>query len=151
MKPEAAKFDAYYNLDNGTGKILGIYTQGNLGAAGIFAQWMKPLADLGVATVSNQNSGSSDQVAFGRAGLLGFSFIQDARDYMSRTHHTNLDTYEHLSEPDLKQAAVVEAIFLYNTAMRDGMLPRPDMPVNGHDRPLEGLYPGEGAKAESPK
>jgi carboxypeptidase Q len=151
MKPEAAKFDAYYNLDNGTGKILGIYTQGNLGAAGIFSQWMKPLADLGVATVSNQSSGSSDQVAFGRAGLLGFSFIQDARDYMSRTHHTNLDTYEHLSEPDLKQAAVVEAIFLYNTAMRDGMLPRPDMPVNGHDRPLEGLYPGEGAKAESPK
>ncbi|MBV9154698.1 MAG: peptidase M28, partial [Acidobacteriaceae bacterium] len=89
--------------------------------------------------------------AFGRAGLLGFSFIQDERDYMSRTHHTNLDTYEHLSEPDLKQAAVVEAIFLYNTAMRDGMLPRPDLPLNGHDRPLEGLYPGEGPKAQSPK
>ncbi|MBV9295807.1 MAG: M20/M25/M40 family metallo-hydrolase [Acidobacteriaceae bacterium] len=151
MKPEAEKFDAYYNLDNGTGKILGIYTQGNLGAAEIFSQWMKPLADLGAATVSNQTSGSSDQVAFGRAGLLGFSFIQDERDYMSRTHHTNLDTYEHLSEPDLKQAAVVEAIFLYNTAMRDGMLPRPDLPLNGHDRPLEGLYPGEGPKAQSPK
>ncbi len=151
MKPEAAKFDAYYNLDNGTGKILGIYTQGNLGAAEIFQQWMKPLADLGAATVSNQSSGSSDQAAFGRAGLLGFSFIQDGRDYMSRTHHTNLDTYEHLSEPDLKQAAVVEAIFLYNTAMRDGMLPRPNMPVSGPDRPLEGLYPGEGAKEESPK
>ncbi len=151
MKPEAAKLDAYYNLDNGTGKILGIYTHGNLGAAEIFSQWLKPLADLGVATVSNQSSGSSDQVAFGRAGLLGFSFIQDERDYMSRTHHANLDTYEHLSEPDLKQAAVVEAIFLYNTAMRDSMLPKPDLPVNGHDRPLEGLYSGEGAKTESPK
>jgi carboxypeptidase Q len=151
IKSEAAKLDAYYNLDNGTGKILGIYTHGNLGAAAIFTQWLKPLADLGVATVSNQSSGSSDQVAFGRAGLLGFSFIQDERDYMSRTHHTNLDTYEHLSEPDLKQAATVEAIFLYNTAMRDDMLPRPDMPLNRHDRPLQGLYPGESAKAEPPK
>ncbi len=129
MKPEAAKLDAYYNLDNGTGKILGIYTQANLGAAEIFSRWIKPLADLGISTVSNQTSGSSDQVAFERAGLLGFSFIQDERDYMSRTHHTNLDTYEHLSEPDLKQAAVVEAIFLFNTANRDAMLPRPEMPV----------------------
>ncbi len=151
MKPEAAKLDAYYNLDNGTGKILGIYTQGNLGAAEIFSRWMKPLADLGMATVSNQTSGSSDQVAFGRAGLLGFSFIQDERDYMSRTHHSNLDTYEHLSEPDLKQAAVVEAIFLYNTGMRDAMLPRPDMPVNSHDQPLEGLYPEESTKTASRK
>jgi hypothetical protein len=147
MKPEAANFDAYYNLDNGTGKILGIFTQGNLGAAEIFSQWMKPLTDIGLTTVSNQSSGSSDQVAFDRAGLLGFSFIQDERDYMSRTHHTNLDTYEHLSEPDLKQAAVVEAIFLYNTAMRDEMLPRPDMPVDAHDEPLKGLYSRQGAKA----
>jgi hypothetical protein len=140
MKPEAAKLDAYYNLDNGTGKILGVYAQGNLGAAEIFSRWIKPLADLAVSTVSNQTSGSSDQVAFERAGLLGFSFIQDERDYMSRTHHTNLDTYEHLSEADLKQAAVVEAIFLYNTANRDAMLPRPEMPVNSRDQPLEGLF-----------
>jgi hypothetical protein len=150
-KPEAAKLDAYYNLDNGTGKILGIYTQGNLGVAEIFSQWIRPVTDLGVTVVSNQSSGSSDQVAFMRAGLLGFSFIQDERDYMSRTHHTNLDTYEHLSEPDLKQAAVVEAIFLYNTAMRDGMLPKPDLPTSGRDRSPAGLYPGTGAKAESPK
>ena len=101
--------------------------------------------------MSNQSSGSSDQAAFDKAGLLGFSFVQDARDYMSRTHHSNLDTYEHLSEPDLKQAAVVKAIVLYNTAMRDGMLPRPDMPVDGHDRPLEGVYPGKSATAEPPK
>ena len=151
MKPEAAKLDAYYNLDNGTGKILGIYTQGNLDAAKIFSQWLKPLSDLGIATVSNQSSGSSDQVAFVQGGLLGFSFIQDERDYMSRTHHSNLDTYEHLSEPDLKQAATVEAIFLYNTAMRDGLLPRTDLPVIGHDRPLEDLYPREDIKTESRK
>ncbi len=151
MKPEAAKLDAYYNLDNGTGKILGIYTQGNLGAAHVFSRWIKPLADLGISTVSNQTSGSSDQVAFGRAGLLGFSFIQDERDYMSRTHHTNLDTYEHLSEPDLKQAAVVEAIFLYNTAMRDAMLPRPEMPIDSHDQQVEGLYPEDSTKAASGK
>jgi carboxypeptidase Q len=80
-------------------------------------------------------------VPFQQAGLPGFQFIQDPRDYDSRTHHTNLDTYEHLSEPDLKQAAVIEATFLYNTAMRDEMLPRPKLPLHGNDKPLEGLYP----------
>ena len=142
LKPEAAKLDAYYNLDNGTGKLLGIYAEGNSGIAAIFTQWMKPLADLGMTTVSERNTGSTDHVAFQLAGLPGFQFIQDPRDYESRTHHTNLDTYDHLSEPDLKQAAVIEAIFLYNTAMRDEMLPRPSLPMGlAPDKPLEGLYP----------
>ena len=142
LKPEAAKLDAYYNLDNGTGKLLGIYTEGNSGIADIFSQWMMPIADLGMITVSERNSGSTDHVPFQLAGLPGFQFIQDPRDYESRTHHTNLDTYDHLSEPDLKQAAVVEAIFLYNTAMRDEMLPRPTLPMGlASDKPLEDLYP----------
>ncbi len=141
LKPEAAKLDAYYNMDNGTGKLLGIYTEGNEGAAAIFSQWMKPIEDLGMSTITERNTGDSDHVPFQQAGISGFQFVQDPRDYDSRTHHSNLDTYEHLSEPDLKQAAVVEAIFLYNTAMRDEMLPRPRLPFNGNDKPLEGLYP----------
>ena len=141
LKPEAAKLDAYYNMDNGTGRLLGIYTEGNEDVAAIFTRWMKPIEDLGVTTITERNTGSTDHVPFQQAGLPGFQFIQDPRDYDSRTHHTNLDTYEHLSEPDLKQAAVVEAIFLYNTAMRDEMLPRPKLRLNGNDKPLEGLYP----------
>ena len=74
-----------------------------------------------------------------RLPLTNFSGIDGL--YESRTHHTNLDTYEHLSEPDLKQAAVIEAIFLYNTAMRDEMLPRPKLPFNGTEKPLEGRFP----------
>jgi carboxypeptidase Q len=141
LKPEAAQLDAYYNMDNGTGKLLGVYTEGNEGIAAIFSQWMKPVEDLGMTTITERTTGGTDHVPFQQAGLPGFQFIQDPRDYDSRTHHTNLDTYEHLSEPDLKQAAVIEAIFLYNTAMRDEMLPRPTLPFSGNDKPLEGLYP----------
>ena len=143
LKPEGAKLDAYFNMDNGTGKLLGIYAEGNVGVGEIFQQWMAPLKDLGMTTVSERNTGSTDHVPFQMGGLPGFQFIQDPRDYESRTHHTNLDTYEHLSEPDMKQAAVVEAIFLYDAAMRDAMLPRPALPSNGGGpmKPLEGLYP----------
>jgi hypothetical protein len=142
LKPEGAKLDAYFNMDNGSGKLLGVYAEGNVGIGAIFTQWMAPLKDLGMTAVSERNTGSTDHVPFQMAGLPGFQFIQDPRDYDSRTHHTNLDTYEHLSEPDLKQAAVVEAIFLYDAAMRDAMLPRSNLPFdNGAEKPLEGLYP----------
>ena len=141
MKPEAAKLDAYYNMDNGTGKLLGIYTEGYEGIAAIFSQWMKPIEDLDMSTITERGTEGTDHVPFQQAGLPGFQFIQDPRDYESRTHHTNLDTYEHLSEPDLKQAAVVEAIFLFNTAMRDEMLPRPNFIFHEKDRSIEGLYP----------
>jgi carboxypeptidase Q len=141
LKPEAAKLDAYFNMDNGTGKLLGVYAEGNTTIAPIFEQWMKPLADLGMTTVSERNTGATDHVAFQQAGLPGFQFIQDPRDYDSRTHHTALDVYDHLSPEDLKQAAVVEAIFLYNSAQRDQMLPRPQLPLNMRDKPLVGLFP----------
>jgi len=141
LKPEAAKLDAYYNMDNGTGKLLGIYTEGNEGIAAIFSQWMKPIEDLGMTTITERGTDGTDHVPFQQAGLPGFQFIQDPRDYESRTHHTNLDTYEHLSEPDLKQAAVIEAIFLYNTAMRDEKLPRPGFTFHEKEKSLEGLYP----------
>lgn len=136
---EGAKLDAYYNLDEGTGKILGIYTGDNQGAGAIFAQWIKPIEDLGVTTISERQSGLTDHVAFQRVGLPGYAFLQDPRDYEDRTHHSDLDTFEHLSEPDLKQAAVVEAIFLYNTAQRDRMLPRPVPP--SLPKQLPDLYP----------
>ena len=142
LKPEAAGLDVYFNMDSGSGRLTGVGVQGDQGAATIFAEWMKPLADLGMTTISMESSGGSDQVPFQMAGLPGFGFLQVQRDYQSRTHHTNLDTYEHLSEPDLKQAAVVEAIFLYNAAMRDAMLPRPGLPFGTPpDKALPGLYP----------
>ena len=149
IKPDHTNFDAYFNADNGTGKLLGIFSEGNATAAGIFEQWMAqptPLRDLGFTTVSLRNTGSTDHVPFNQVGLPGFQFIQDPRDYGTRTHHSNQDTYERLSEPDLKQAAVVMAIFVYSTAQRDAMLPRNAMPhpelEEQQAKPLEGIYPG---------
>lgn len=145
IKPEHAKLDAYYNLDNGGGKLLGIFTEGNAAVASIFQQWVAPISDLGFTTVTLRNTGSTDHIAFDQVGLPGFQFIQDPRDYETRSAHTNMDTYERLSESDLKQAAVIEAIFVYNTAQRDAMLPRKPMPhpelEEQMSKPLEGIYP----------
>jgi hypothetical protein len=120
--------DAYYNLDEGGGRIRGIYTQGNLAAAPIFAQWIAPLNDLGVSAVTNRDDSGSDHESFDAAGLPGFDFIQDELDYETRTHHSNLDTVDHLRAADLEQAAIVEAIFLWNTSQREAMLPRKPLP-----------------------
>ncbi|MEO8195426.1 MAG: M20/M25/M40 family metallo-hydrolase [Thermoanaerobaculia bacterium] len=128
-KPEHAKIAAYFNLDNGGGKVHGIYTQENLGAKMLFEKFIEPLEDLGVTTVTMENTGSTDHVPFDAVGLPGFQFIQDGRDYFSRTHHSNIDTYEHLAEADMKQAAVVMASFLYQAAMLDGPFPRKPLPV----------------------
>ena len=128
LKPEQPKVSGYFNVDNGTGKILGIHLQENLAAAPIFAQWMEPLKDLGVTTITAQNTGGTDHESFDAVGIPGFQFIQDRMDYSSRTHHSNMDTYERLQPGDLAQAATVEAIFVYNTAMRDQMLPRKALP-----------------------
>jgi carboxypeptidase Q len=145
IKPEHAKFDAYFNADNGSGKFLGIFTEGNSAVAQIFQQWIAPIEDLGFTTITLRNTGSTDHVSFDQVGLPGFQFIQDPRDYATRSHHTNQDTYERLSEPDLKQAAVIMAIFVYNTAQRDAMLPRKPLPHPELDeqraKPLEGIYP----------
>lgn len=154
LKPDDAKLDAYFNTDFGAGKFLGIFAEGNAAAASIFEQWAVPLKDLGFTTVSMRNAGSTDHVSFDLVGLPGFQFIQDPRDYESRSVHTNQDTYERLSEPDLKQAATIMAVFLYNTAQRDSMLPRKPLPDPELDeqqsKPLEGIYPGA-VKKEEPK
>jgi carboxypeptidase Q len=145
LKPEQKLISAYFNVDNGTGKIRGIYTQGNTAVDGIFEQWMVPLRDLGVTTITNQNTGGTDHLSFDAVGIPGFQFIQDPMDYDSRTHHSNMDTYERLQPADLKQIATVEAIFVYNAAMRDKMIPRKPLPHpelrDQQNRPLADLYP----------
>ena len=128
-KPEYDKLSAYFNIDNGGGKLQGIYAGGNQAAAALFAQWIEPLKDLGVTTITLRPSGSSDQDSFNDVGLPAFQFIQDPRDYKTRSVHTNQDTYERLSPDDLKQAAIVEAIFAYNASMRHQPIPRLPMPV----------------------
>jgi hypothetical protein len=145
LKPEHRLLSAYFNVDNGGGKLLGIYTEGNVAAATLFERWAQPLKDLGFTTISERPTGSTDHVPFDQVGLPGFQFIQDPRDYDARTHHTNQDLYERLSEPDLAQAAVVLATFAYDAAMSDEMVPRKTLPQpelkRTLDKPLEGIYP----------
>src|SRR5208282_2222865 len=128
IKPEQAKISGYFNVDNGTGKIRGIYLQENAAVSPIFSQWMEPLKDLGVSTITMRNTGGTDHESFDAVGVPGFQFIQDPMDYETRTHHSNMDTYERLQAGDLAQAATVEAIFVYNPAMRDQMLPGKPLP-----------------------
>jgi hypothetical protein len=128
LKPEQAKLSAYYNLDNGTGKIRGIYLQGDSAAGPIFKSWLEPFKDLGATTVTIRNTGGTDHQAFDAVGIPGFQFIQDAIDYGSRTHHSNQDTYDRLIEDDLKQAATIIASFVYNTSERAEMIPRKELP-----------------------
>lgn len=128
LKPEQEKVSAYYNLDNGTGKIRGVFLQGNEAVAPIFKAWLEPFKDLGATTLTIRNTGSTDHVAFDAVGIPGFQFIQDNMDYGTRTHHSNQDTYDRLSEEDLKQAATIVASFVYDTAQREQMLPRKELP-----------------------
>jgi carboxypeptidase Q len=125
---EHAKLDAYYNIDNGTGKIRGVYLQGNEMVAPLFTAWMEPFHDLGMTTLTIRNTGGTDHLSYDAVGLPGFQFIQDPMDYDTRTHHSNMDVYERIQEPDMKQMAVIVASFVYLTANRDEMLPRKPLP-----------------------
>jgi carboxypeptidase Q len=129
------RFSAYFNLDNGSGRIRGVYTQGNLGVVPIFESWLRPFHDVGADTVTNRNTGGTDHLPFDAVGLPGFQFIQDSLDYSTRTHHTNLDHFDHASAADLQQASVVMASFLYHAAMRDQKLPRKPRPQPVPPRP----------------
>ena len=128
LKPEQAKISAYYNLDNGTGKIRGIYLQGDSAAGPVFKPWFEPFKDLGAETITIRNTGGTDHQSFDAVGIPGFQFIQDAMDYGTRTHHSNQDTYDRLSEDDLKQAATIVASFVYNTSQQQDMIPRKELP-----------------------
>jgi carboxypeptidase Q len=124
LKPEQAKVSAYYNLDNGTGKIRGIYLQDNEATRPIFRSWLEPFKDLQATTITVSNTGGTDHQSFDAAGIPGFQFIQDPIEYGTRTHHSNMDTFDQLIESDLKQAATIIASFVWHTAQRDGLLPR---------------------------
>ena len=128
LKPEHAKLSAYFNLDNGTGRIRGVYLQGNDMARPIFEAWLAPFRDLGATAVSIRDTGGTDHLSFDAVGLPGFQFIQDPLDYETRTHHSNLDVYDHLQASDLMQASAVLASFVYNAATRPAMLPRKPLP-----------------------
>jgi carboxypeptidase Q len=118
------KFSCYFNIDNGTGKVRGIYTQGNDKVKSLFAEWLVPFKDLGAATVTVTNTSGTDHQSFDAAGLPGFQFIQDPIDYDTRTHHTTMDNYDHLIPDDLKQISTIVAAFVYNAATRDEKIPR---------------------------
>ena len=128
LKPDHEKISAYYNLDNGTGKVRGIYLQGNKEAGPIFAKWLEPFYDLDAKTITIDNTGGTDHQAFDAIGIPGFQFIQDVLEYDTRTHHTNMDTYDHLVPADLKQAATVIASFVYNTSQLEQKIPRKELP-----------------------
>ena len=128
VKPEHARVSAYFNMDNGTGKIRGIYAQENAAVVPLFTAWLQPLHDLGATTVTMRNTSSTDHIPFDEVGIPGFQFVQDRVEYETRTHHTNWDTYERLQREDLMQAAVVVATFVWEAANRAEMLPRKPLP-----------------------
>jgi len=139
VKPEQAKVSAYFNIDNGTGKVRGIYLQENAAVEPIFEAWMRPFKDLGMDTITMRNTGGTDHQSFDAVGIPGFQFIQDPMDYETRTHHSNMDVYDRLQPEDLKQISVIVAGFVYDAAMRDQMLPR---------KPIEKPLPREPEKKE---
>ncbi len=118
------RLSAYYNLDNGTGKIRGVYLQGNSAVRPFFEAWLAPFADLGAKTLTLSNTGGTDHLPFDAIGLPGFQFIQDAVEYDTRTHHSNQDNFDRIQADDMKQASTIIAAFAYQTAMMDGKLPR---------------------------
>jgi Zn-dependent M28 family amino/carboxypeptidase len=125
---EYGALSAYFNLDNGAGKIRGVYMQGNEAVRPLFRQWLAPFSDLGADTLTPANTGSTDHISFDAVGLPGFQFIQDPLEYMSRSHHSNADVLDRVQEEDMRQAATIIAAFVYQTAMLDEKLPRKPVP-----------------------
>ncbi len=127
-KPDYENLSGYFNLDNGTGKIRGVYLQGNEAIRPLFRQWLAPFRDMGATTLTISNTGGTDHLAFDAIGLPGFQFIQDEIEYDTRTHHSNQDVFDRIQADDMKQAATIMAAFVYQTAMRDQKLPRKPAP-----------------------
>src|SRR5437773_1305173 len=127
--PEHGRLAAYFNVDNGTGAIRGVYLQSNEAVAPIFSAWMEPFKNLGMTTLAIRNTGGTDHLAFDAVGLPGFQFIQDPLEYNTRTHHSNMDVYERVQAQDMMQNAVIVAAFVYLTANRNEKLPRKPLPA----------------------
>ncbi len=130
-KPDYDKLSVYFNIDNGTGALRGIYLQGNDAAGPIFREWMEPFRSLGMTTITLRNTGGTDHQSFDRVGLPGFQFIQDEVEYNGVTHHTNMDTYERLQPNDVMKMSTIVAGWAYLAANRDERLPRKPMPAPG--------------------
>ncbi len=128
LKPEHAKLSGYFNYDNGSGRIRGVYLQGNDMMRPIFEAWLAPFRDLGVTTISIRDTGGTDHLSFDGVGIPGFQFIQDPVEYENRTHHSNMDVYDRLQPADLMQSAAVMASVVYHAATRPEMLPRKPLP-----------------------
>ena len=126
--PDHARLSAYYNIDNGAGRLRGIWLQGNSAAGAVFGDWIEAMRDLGVTTMGPRSVSGTDHVPFDAVGLPGFQFIQDRLEYNSRTHHSNMDVFDRVQREDAVQMAVVAAMFAYSTAMRDELIPRKPMP-----------------------
>jgi Zn-dependent M28 family amino/carboxypeptidase len=126
--PEYDKLSTYFNIDNGTGRIRGVYMQGNDGVRPIFRKWLDSFTDLnkdlGVTTLTLANTGGTDHLSFDAIGLPGFQFIQDEVEYNTRTHHSNMDVFDRIQADDMKQMATIVAAFVYQAAMMDEMMPR---------------------------
>ncbi len=134
LKPEQEKLSVYFNLDNGAGKIRGIFMQNNDAVRPIFEAWLEPFKDLAASTVTIRTTGSTDHISFDELGIPGFQFIQDPLEYGSRTHHTNMDSYDRVNENDLMQASIIMASFVYHAAMRDEMIPRKPLPKAAEEK-----------------
>jgi len=128
LKPAHQKISAYFNSDNGTGRVRGVWLQGNLAVKPIFAQWIEPLRDLGVVSLGPRSVGSTDHSSFDSVGIPAFQFMVDRLEYNARTHHSNMDVYDRVQRDDMVQQATVIAVFAYNAAMRDEKLPRKALP-----------------------
>jgi Zn-dependent M28 family amino/carboxypeptidase len=128
LKPAHAKFSGYFNDDNGTGKLRGVYLQGNDAMRPVFEAWLAPFRDLGVSTITIRNTGGTDHQSFDQVGLPGFQFIQDEVEYERITHHSNMDVYDHVVPADLMQASAVIASIVYHAANRPELLPRKELP-----------------------
>jgi hypothetical protein len=128
--PEYDKLSIYFNLDNGAGKIRGVYLQGNEALRPIFRRWLEPFRDMGAETLTLSNTGSTDHMSFDTIGLPGLEFLQDPLDYMTRTHHSNEDVFDRIQSDDLKQAATIIAAFVYDAAMADEKMPRKPLVEN---------------------
>jgi carboxypeptidase Q len=138
LKPEHAKLSGYFNVDNGSGKIRGVYLQGNDAMRPVFEAWFKPFQDMGAGTISVRNTGGTDHQSFDAVGLPGFQFIQEPLEYDARTHHSNMDVYDRVQRADMQQMAAIVASFVYEAANREQMLPRKPLPKPQPAQPQNG-------------
>jgi hypothetical protein len=142
LTSEHSKISGYFNLDNGTGKIRGVYLQGNDMMRPVFEEWLAPFKDLGVSTITIRNTGGTDHLSFDAVGIPGFQFIQDPMDYETRTHHSNMDVYDRIQAGDMMQASAIVASMVYDTATRRDMLPRKPLPEPRRARGGGNAQPG---------